>query len=35
MDHIAIMNPKLKLIDKTLSGEKKVESRWLKNKSAP
>jgi|SRR3989344_4353887 len=35
MDHVAIMNPKLKLINKILSGEKKIESRWLKNKSAP
>lgn len=35
MDHVAIMNPKLGYIDNILSGEKKIESRWLKNKSAP
>ncbi|TSC85441.1 MAG: hypothetical protein G01um101416_869 [Microgenomates group bacterium Gr01-1014_16] len=29
------MNPRLKLVDKILSGEKKIESRWSKNKSAP
>ena len=35
MDHVAIMNPGLKLIDRILSGEKKIESRWSKNKIAP
>lgn len=34
MVHVGIMNPK-NLIDKILSGEKKIESRWLKNRSAP
>ena|SRR3989338_1522207 len=42
MDHVAIMNPmkrpnskELGMIEKILSGEKTVESRWLKNHSAP
>ncbi|MBI2464559.1 ASCH domain-containing protein [Candidatus Shapirobacteria bacterium] len=35
MDHIAIMNKKLGLIDRILSGRKKVETRWYKNKIAP
>ncbi|MCT4575555.1 MAG: hypothetical protein N4A43_04835 [Alphaproteobacteria bacterium] len=35
MHHIAIMNKKWKLIDKILSGEKKIESRWYVNKIAP
>lgn len=35
MDHIAIMNKKWKLIDKILSGEKIIESRWYKNKISP
>jgi len=35
MDHIAVVNPKLNLIEKILNGQKKIESRWLKNKSAP
>ena len=35
MDHVAIMNKKLGLIDKILLGNKTIESRWLKNKSAP
>lgn len=35
MDHVAIMNPKLGLIEKILSGEKKIESRWSKNEIAP
>lgn len=35
MDHIAIMNPKLGSIEKILSGEKSIESRWSKNKIAP
>lgn len=29
------MNPKMGLIEKILNGEKTIESRWLKNKSAP
>ncbi len=35
MQHIAILKKSWKLIDKILSGEKKIESRWYKNKSAP
>ena len=35
MDHIAIMNKKIGLITKILSGEKIIESRWSKNKIAP
>lgn len=35
MIHIAIMNSRLGLIDKILSGEKTIESRWYKNKIAP
>ncbi len=35
MNHIAIMNKKLGLISKILSGEKKIESRWYKNRIAP
>ncbi len=35
MVHIAIMNRQVGLIDKILSGEKTIESRWLKTKSAP
>lgn len=36
MDHVAIMNKRFgDLIAKILSGEKKVESRWSKNKIAP
>lgn len=35
MDHLAIMNPKRKLIPKILSGEKKIESRWYMMRVAP
>lgn len=35
MDHIAIMNPKRKLIDKILSGDKTIESRRYQTKRAP
>lgn len=35
MDHIAIMRKSWGLIPKILSGEKKIESRWYKNKSTP
>ena len=36
MDHVAIMSKRFgELIAKILSGEKKIESRWSKNKSAP
>ena len=35
MDHIAIMAPSWKMIDKILSGEKTVESRWSQQRRAP
>ncbi|MGV8162111.1 MAG: ASCH domain-containing protein [Candidatus Nanoarchaeia archaeon] len=35
MDHIAIMNKSWKLIDKIISGQKRIESRWYKAKVAP
>lgn len=35
MDHVAIMNKKLGLIDRILSGRKLIETRWSKNKIAP
>ncbi len=35
MEHLAIMNPKWRLIDKILAKEKTVESRWYINKVAP
>ena len=35
MDHVAIMNPRLGLIEKILTGEKTIESRWQKNRSVP
>lgn len=35
MDHVAIMRKDWGLIPKILSGEKKIESRWSKNKIAP
>lgn len=35
MDHIAIMNPKWHLIEKILSGEKTIESRWYVHRIAP
>lgn len=35
MDHLAIMNPKRKLIPKILSGEKTIESRRYLMKVAP
>lgn len=35
MDHVAIMNKKWKLIDKIVSGEKIIESRWYKTKKDP
>lgn len=34
MHHIAIMNPKV-LIDKILSGEKTIETRWYLNRRDP
>ena len=35
MDHVAIMNKKMGLIDKVLDGRKTIESRWYKNRTAP
>jgi len=35
MDHVAIMKKSWKLIEKILSGEKKIESRWYKSKYSP
>lgn len=35
MEHIAIMKKSWGLTEKILSGEKKIESRWYKNKSKP
>lgn len=35
MDHVAIMRKSWGLLPKILSGEKTIESRWYKNKSAP
>lgn len=35
MDHVAIMRKSLKLTDKILTGQKKIESRWYKSKCAP
>lgn len=35
MDHVAIMRKAWGLTDKILSGQKKIESRWYKNKYSP
>ncbi len=35
MEHIAILNKKLKLLEKILSGKKIIESRWYKSKKTP
>jgi len=35
MDHVAIMKKSWRLVPKIVSGEKKIESRWYRNKSAP
>jgi hypothetical protein len=35
MDHVAIMDRKLRLLPKILSGEKTIESRWYKFKKTP
>ena len=35
MDHVAIMDSRLGLIPKIISGEKDVESRWYARKRAP
>jgi len=35
MHHVAILDRKRKLLDKILSGEKTIESRWYKHRRAP
>ncbi|MDD5145090.1 MAG: hypothetical protein PHW72_03130 [Candidatus Pacebacteria bacterium] len=35
MEHVAIMRKSWGLLPKILKGEKKIESRWYKNKSVP
>ncbi len=35
MEHVAIMRKSWKLTQKILTGEKKIESRWYKNKYPP
>ncbi len=35
MDHVAIMKKSWGLLPKILSGEKVIESRWYRNRSAP
>lgn len=35
MDHIAIMNPRWKLIPKILAGVKTIESRWYQTRRTP
>lgn len=35
MNHVAIMKKSWHLLPEILSGEKTIESRWYKNKSAP
>lgn len=35
MEHLAIMKKDWKLIDKILSGKKKIESRWYKSRYPP
>ncbi|MFA5987350.1 MAG: ASCH domain-containing protein [Candidatus Paceibacterota bacterium] len=35
MDHVAIMKKSWGLTEKILSGQKKIESRWYKNKCRP
>ena len=35
MEHLAIMRKSWNLTNKILTGEKKIESRWYKNKYAP
>ena len=35
MEHIAILSKKRKILDKIISGEKTIESRWYKFKKAP
>ena len=35
MDHLAILDKKRKLLQKIISGEKTIESRWYKTKRTP
>lgn len=35
MDHVAIMNPRWRLIEKILTGQKTIESRWYVHKISP
>jgi len=35
MDHVAIMNKSWQLIEKIISGEKTIESRWYQTKRTP
>lgn len=35
MEHLAILSKKRKLLNKILTGEKTIESRWYKSKKAP
>lgn len=35
MEHLAILSKKNKLLQKILSGEKTIESRWYKSKKSP
>lgn len=35
MEHLAILNKKLNLLQKIISGEKTIESRWYLHKKAP
>jgi len=35
MDHVAILDKKRKLLDRIISGEKTIESRWYKHRRAP
>ena len=35
MDHVVILNKKFKALQNILAGNKTIESRWLKNRSAP
>ena len=35
MDHVAIMDKKKKLLEKIVSGEKTIESRWYVNRISP
>ena len=35
MDHVAIMNPSWKLIQKIIAGKKTIESRWYQTRRTP